>query len=352
MSPAANRSAKSHAPAKGKGRSKAAARRGEASAKARAGTRSGAVERASLYDEVTARIIGELEAGRVPWDQPWSNAAASVGLPRNAITKRPYSGVNVLILWGAVIGGDYPSQDWLTFHQAQAAGGTVRKGERGVTVVFAGRFTPEDGEGDPASSRGNGTSPGEQATKGKDEPRSIAFLKRYTLFNVAQCDGLSATLSDPVPLPACEQLAVGEKVIRASGVEYRMGGNEAFYAPIFDFVQVPPQPAFFAQIDYYRTALHELTHATGHASRLGRDLSNPFGSSGYAREELVAEMGSAFLCAALGIVPSVRHADYLADWLAVLRADNRAIVRAASAASKAADWLLARLADADVGAAS
>ena len=351
MSQAASLSAKSNAPAKGR-RCAKTARRGAAKAVTRSGAGAGVAERVSLYDEVTARIVGELEAGRVPWVQPWGNAAATVGLPRNAITKRPYSGVNVLILWGAVIDGAYPSQDWLTFNQARAAGGTVRKGERGVSVVYAGRFTPEEGKGDPASSRGNGASPSEQASNGEDEPRSIAFLKRYTLFNVAQCEGLSLDLSDPVPLPECEALAIGEALIRASGVEYRIGGSKAFYAPIFDFVHVPPQPAFFAQIDYYRTALHELTHATGHAKRLGRDLTNAFGSNGYAREELIAEMGSAFLCAALGIVPTVRHADYLASWLHVLKEDSRAIFRAASAASKAADWLLTRFAEAETGAAS
>jgi antirestriction protein ArdC len=138
---------------------------------------------------------------------------------------------------------------------------------------------------------------------------------------------------------------LAEDVIAASGVPFRVGGDRAFYVPSQDYVQVPPQPAFFDQINFYRTALHELTHATGHASRLARDLTNPFGSKDYAREELVAEMGSAFLCAALGIVPTVRHADYLGSWLEVLREDNRAIFRAASGASKAADWLLARHAD-------
>ena len=137
-------------------------------------------------------------------------------------------------------------------------------------------------------------------------------------------------------------MPVAEAVIAASGVNFRVGGAKAFYAPGPDFVQVPPQPAFFEQVNYYRTCLHELTHATGHPSRLGRDLTNGFGSKDYAREELIAEMGSAFLCASLGIVPTVRHADYLASWLEVLREDNRAIFRAASAATKAADWLLTR----------
>lgn len=139
-------------------------------------------------------------------------------------------------------------------------------------------------------------------------------------------------------------MPVAEEVIAASRVAFRVGGDKAYYAPSPDVV--PPQPAFFDQVNYYRTCLHELTHATGHPARLGRDLSSAFGTPGYAREELVAEMGSAFLCATLGIVPTVRHADYIAAWLAVLREDNRAIFHAAGAASRAADWLLARHAEA------
>lgn len=288
----------------------------------------GQPERPNLYDEVTGRIIAELEAGRRPWVQPWGNAGgAAPGLPRNALTARTYSGVNVLILWGAVIAEGYPSQSWLTFKQAQAAGGRVRKGERGIGVVFADRFIPK-GEA-------------ERAAREEDDARAIPFLKRFTLFNVAQCEGLRPGLAaDPAPLPEREIVPVAETVIAASGADFRIGGNRAFYVPALDYVQVPPQPAFFAQIDYYRTALHELTHWTGHASRLARDMTGSFGSDKYAREELAAEMGSAFLCAALGIVPTVRHADYLGAWLAVLRADNRTIFRAASAASKAADYLL------------
>jgi antirestriction protein ArdC len=287
----------------------------------------------TLYDEVTARIIGELEAGRVPWVQPWSDRAdglgAAVAMPRNAVTGRPYSGINVLILWGAVIAQGWPSQGWLTFRQALDAGGAVRKGERGTTVVYADRFTP-------GSER-------ERARDAGDEARSVAFLKRFTVFNVAQCEGLPEDFGDdPVPLSDREIVPVAESVIAASGVDFRIGGNCAFYAPGEDFVAVPPQPAFFEQINYYRTALHELIHATGHKSRLARKLVTQFGTKDYAREELVAEIGSAFLCATLGIVPTVRHADYLGHWLDVLREDYRAIFRAASAASKAADWLLAR----------
>ena len=296
--------------------------------------------RANLYDEVTAKIVAELEAGRIPWVQPWGGALGQggtvPGLPRNALAARAYSGVNVLILWGAVIDGDFPSQSWLTFRQALDAGGCVRKGERGTTVVYADRFIPK-GEA-------------ERAARTEEDARAIPFLKRFTVFNVAQCEGLREGLAaDPAPLPPCEIVPTAEALIAATGADFRTGGSRAYYSPAQDFVQVPPQPAFFEQINYYRTALHELTHWTGHKSRLARDFTHAFGTQGYAREELAAEMGSAFLCAALGIVPTVRHADYIAGWLDILRADNRAIFRAASAASKAADFLL-RLRDEAVSA--
>jgi antirestriction protein ArdC len=311
-------------------------------------TAAAASDHVNLYDEVTRRIIAELEAGRLPWVQPWGQAGGShTGLPRNALSGRSYSGVNILLLWGAVIAHGYPTQGWLTFRQAFEAGGCVRKGERGTMIVHADRFIPEAEKARLRGAReGEGKGEGDRATLPGDDahaPRSVPFLKRFTVFNVAQSDGLRAGLGgDLPPLPECEIVPVAEHLIAASGVDVRIGGARAFYAPALDFVQVPPQPAFFHQIDYYRTCLHELTHATGHASRLGRDLGGGFGSKAYAREELVAELGSAFLCAALGIVPTVRHADYVGSWLEVLREDNRAIFRAASAASKAADWLLAR----------
>ena len=283
-----------------------------------------------IYAETTAKIIAQLEEGRLPWVKPWGHVGSTgPGLPRNALTGCAYSGVNILFLWGALFEQDYPSQGWLTFRQALEAGGNVRKGERGTTVVYADRFTPE---GEKARARETG-----------DEARAVPFLKRFTVFNVAQCEGLRPGLApDPVPLPERQIVPVAEEVIAASGVDFRIGGDKAFYVPAYDYVQVPPQPAFFEQINYYRTALHELTHATGHHSRLNRNILNAFGTKDYAREELVAEMGSAFLCASLGIVPTVRHADYLASWLEVLREDNRAIFRAASAACRAADWILDR----------
>jgi antirestriction protein ArdC len=285
-------------------------------------------ETKSLYDQVTDRIIAELEEGRLPWVQPWDRAGASTGLPRNAGTGRCYSGINVLILWAEMTGAGYGSQAWLTYKQAEALGGHVRKGEQGVTVCYADRFTPK-AESERASADG-------------EEARQIAFLKRFTVFNVDQCEGLPEVLPGIIaPLPEREIVPHAEALIDATGADFRIGGGRAFYAPEPDFVQVPQPQLYRMPIDFYRTAFHELGHWTGHTSRLGRDQSGRFGDAFYAREELVAEMTSAFVCAELSISPSVRHADYIGSWLEVLREDNRAIFRAASAASKAADFLLA-----------
>lgn len=284
--------------------------------------------RETIYQEVTDRIISELEQGRVPWVQPWGQAQAGIGLPKNAATERGYSGINILILWGAVIEQGYAAQSWLTFRQALSLGGNVRKGERGTTVVYADRFVPQSEK--------------QRAAEQGEDPQAVPFLKRFTVFNVAQCDGLPERVQgSAAPLPERETVPQAEALIAATGADFRIGGARAFYVPSADYIQVPPQPAFFEQINYYRTCFHELGHWTGHGSRLARDLSGSFGSKDYAREELVAEMASAFVCASLGIAPTVRHADYLGSWLDVLREDNRAIFRAASLASKAADFLLA-----------
>ncbi|RWE06344.1 MAG: DUF1738 domain-containing protein [Mesorhizobium sp.] len=293
-------------------------------------------DRANLYDEITGKIIAELEAGRLPWVRPWgtSAAAAPLGLPRNARTGRGYSGINILILWGAVVQHGFPAQGWLTFRQALALGGNVRRGEHGTTVVYADRFVPEDEK--------------QRASETGEEAPAIPFLKRFTVFNVAQCEGLTedVAVEAPPPPPGMIEPTV-EALIKATGIDFRIGGDRAYYVPAHDYVRVPPPAAYHEPINWHRTALHELGHATGHGSRLGRDLSGSFGTERYAFEELVAELNAAFCCAALGIVPTVRHADYLASWLEVLREDNRAIVRAASQASKAADWLLGFLPGAD-----
>src|SRR6202049_2077557 len=287
-------------------------------------------DRTSLYQEITDKIIAELEAGRAPWVQPWGTAAAKapLAMPQNAVTGRGYSGINVLILWGAVIESGFLGQSWLTFRQALSLGGNVRKGEHGTTVVYADRFTPDEER--------------RRAERDGDKPYAISFLKRFTVFNTDQCENLPEELSTaPAPVPEGLILPHAEALIAATSADFRIGGERAFYSPTHDFIQVPRPEAYFEPINWHRTAAHELGHWSGHSSRLGRDMSGGFGSALYAKEELIAEMTSAFVCASLGIVPTVRHADYIGSWLEVLRDDDRAIVRAASAASKAADYLLA-----------
>jgi antirestriction protein ArdC len=202
--------------------------------------------KASLYQDVTDRIIAELERGCVPWVRPWGAAKAGLGLPSNGATGRRYSGVNILILWGAVIEKGFRSQQWLTFRQALTLGGHVRKGERGTTVCFADRFIPK-GEIERAQQEGG-------------EPEAVPFLKRFTVFNVAQCEGLPENVAGAPMLPERETMPHAEALIAATGADFRIGGDRAFYVPAADYIQVPPQPAFFEQINYYRTCFHELGH--------------------------------------------------------------------------------------------
>ena len=281
----------------------------------------------SLYGEVTARIVAELEQGRLPWVQPWDASRCPCMMPCNAASGRAYSGINVLILWCEAVEREFTSQRWLTYRQAMAAGGNVRRGEKGTVVCYADRFTPRD-EADKV--------------RGEDrEARTIAFLKRFVVFNVDQCEGLPEGLEGEAALPdPVLGNAEVDRLIAASGADFRIGGGEAYYSPMKDYVQVPPQAAFHEPVNWFRTALHEMGHWAGGKGRLDRDMSGRFGSAQYAREELIAEMTAAFICAALGIHPTVRHSDYIGAWLEVMRADEKAIFRAASAASKGADFLL------------
>ena len=268
-------------------------------------------DRPSLYQEITDKIIAELEAGRVPWVQPWGTVAAnaSLAMPKNATTHRQYSGINVLILWGAVIEHSFSTQNWLTFRQALSLGANVRKGEHGTTVVYADRFVPDEER--------------RRADRDGDEPSAIPFLKRFTVFNTDQCENLPPELTTaPAPVPEGLILPHAEALIRATGIEFRIGGERAFYSPVHDFIQVPRPEVYFEPINWHRTALHELAHASGHTSRLNRDLSGSFASKKYAYEEIVAEITSAFMCASLGIVPTVRHADYIGSWLEKWRAGD------------------------------
>jgi antirestriction protein ArdC len=268
-------------------------------------------DRANFYDDITNKIIAELEAGRFPWAQPWGtpSAKAQLAMPKNVSTSRIYSGINVLILWGAVIEHGYSGQSWLTFRQTLALGGHVRRGERGTTVVYADRFVPDEAK--------------RRAAQNGEEARAIPFLKRFTVFNTDQVDDLPADIATaaPPPRPGSIEPRV-EALIKATGIDFRIGGNRAYYSISDDYVQVPPPVAFFEPINWHRTALHEMSHAVGHSSRLNRDMTGSFGSRKYAFEEIVAEISAAVCCASLGITPTVRHADYIGSWLELCAAPH------------------------------
>ena len=284
--------------------------------------------RQDIYTRVTTRILAELEKGVRPWIKPWSveHAAGRITRPlrHNGI---PYCGVNVLLLWGEALEKGYAAPLWMTYKQSQELGAQVRKGEHGSLVVFADRFTKT-----------------ETNDQGESVEHAIPFMKGYTVFNVEQIEGLPAHFyAQPVnPLPLCERIEHADRFVTATGAAIHHGGNQAFYAPSRDMIQLPPFEAFKDKESYYSTALHELTHWTRSETRLSRDFGRQrFGDEGYAREELVAELGSAFLCADLGITPDIRegHAAYLGRWLTILQHDKRAIFSAAAHSQRAADFL-------------
>lgn len=285
-----------------------------------------------VYQSVTDSVVALIEKGVEPWRQPWKNVAgvaAESVLPVNAATGRGYRGINVPILWGAAQAFGYRHNAWLTYRQAADLGGHVRKGEHGQPVIFW-KFLDKAPRG--------GEAEGDEDAHG----RRIAFAREYYVFNVAQCDGLPETGEAEV----AERLQPGEVIQFAQrvGAQLRFGGNRAFYAPDPDFIQLPLREQFVDEAHYNSTALHELTHWTGHKARLDRQFGKRFGDNAYAFEELVAELGSAFLCASTGIenAPVTHHASYVENWLQVLKGDKRAIFTAASQAQKAATYCLDR----------
>jgi antirestriction protein ArdC len=284
--------------------------------------------RKDVYTRVTERVIADLENGIRTWMKPWSaeHTAGKISRPLRH-NGTPYRGVNVLLLWGEAVAKGYAAPIWMTFKQALELDAHVRKGEHGSLVVYANSITKtETGE------------------NGEDMEREIPFMKGYTVFNVEQIEGLPAHYyaKPENPLPLSERIEGADRFITATGATVYHGGNSAYYAPSRDIVQMPPFEAFRDKESYYATALHELTHWTNHKSRLDRSFdAKRFGDHGYAREELVAELGAAFLCADLGITPEIRddHAAYLGHWLKVLQEDKRAIFSAAAHAQRAADYL-------------
>lgn len=282
--------------------------------------------REDLYQKVTDTIVAELERGVAPWVQPWRALDGRFGGgPFNGYTARGYRGVNVLLLLIAGVKKGYGDPRWFTYRQAQTLGAQVRRGEKSTLVIFWKQidFRKKD----------------EQTEL--DERKRVPLLRAYSVFNAEQCEGIPAL---PRPEEKAPELryAEAEALFGRHAVDVRHGGSQAFFAPELDFIQMPVVEAFESEEHYFGTKLHELTHWTGHKSRLDRALDKRFGSQAYAAEELVAEMGSAFLCAHLGIPGRLRHPEYIGHWLRVLKDDKRAVFKASSLAQAAADFLLDR----------
>jgi antirestriction protein ArdC len=277
----------------------------------------------SVYERVTDAIVAELEQGVAPWVRPWSGGG-NPALPYNATSQRRYSGVNVLLLWDAALTRGYQSAAWITFRQALGLGGHVKRGEHGCWVVYASTFTKHD----------------TNAATGEEIERHIPFLKSYTVFNVEQTEGLpSQVYQVRVPKPLSEAIEGVEAFIGRLGAKVRHGGGVACYRPAYDTIDLPEPGSFESAAAYYAVSLHEHAHWSGHESRLDRDLTGRFGDEAYAAEELVAELTSAFLCAALSIPGRLRHAEYLGSWLKMLKEDTRAIFSASARATEAAQFL-------------
>jgi antirestriction protein ArdC len=277
-----------------------------------------------LYAEVTARIVAQLETDVTPWIRPWSKTPGR-NVPCNAATGRPYSGCNVILLWMAENAG-YPTPRYLTFKQALALGGAVRKGEHGTKVYFF--------------KRSESTKPGEDGAD--DETRSYVVIKEYTVFNVAQCDGLPDRVHVPSVIKVRnlgERDATIDEFLACTGADIREGGGRACYYLDGDYILMPPFAVFRGASDFYNTAFHEIAHWTRHRSRLDRDLRGRFDRHAYAAEELVAELTAAFLCAEFSLDGELQHASYMDHWIALLKYDTRAFFTVCSKAQAAADYL-------------
>jgi antirestriction protein ArdC len=279
----------------------------------------------SVYDTITNEIVRAIDAGAGEFRLPWHRPAGGNFRPNNAATRNAYRGVNVVALWAAAQIRGFDSSTWATYKQWASIGAQVRKGERASTVVFYREIDAGDDADD-------------------DTTRFVA--RASFVFNVAQVDGYTVE-SPPVVTGGITPDARADAFIHATGARISHGGTRAFYRPSTDEIVLPPASAFVgtptstATEAYYSTALHELAHWSGAESRLARNFGRRFGDAAYAVEELVAELAAAFLTADLGVSNATRadHAQYLASWLTVLRADSRAIFAAASAASRAADFL-------------
>jgi antirestriction protein ArdC len=286
-------------------------------------------DRSDVYEKITGQIIANLEKGIRVWAKPWNaeHAADRITRPLRA-NLTSYRGINIVMLWASAEAQGFMAAIWTTYKQAAEFGGQVRKGEKGTLVVYANRITVavKDEE------------------TGAEEEAQIPFMKGYTVFNVEQIDGLPAEFLTPAApvLDPVQRIAEAEAFFQATGAEIRHGGNRAYYSLASDHVQMPPFESFKDAESYHTTLAHECCHWTRAPSRLDRDFGRKrLGDAGYAREELVAELGAAFLAADLGLAlePREDHAGYIAGWLDVLKADKRAIFSAAAYAQRAVDYL-------------
>jgi antirestriction protein ArdC len=286
-------------------------------------------KRQDVYSRITSQIVASLEQGVRPWMKPWNaeHAAGRITQPLR-FNGQPYSGINILSLWMSAAAQGFAAPIWMTFRQAIELDAHVRKGEKGSLVVYANAITRTEHDEDT----------------GEDFEREISYLKGYTVFNVEQIDDLPEHYYAPAArkLDPVARIDRAENFFAASRATIRHGGNRAYYAQEIDYVQMPPFEYFRDAESYYSTLAHEMTHWTKHPSRLARDLGRKqWGDEGYAQEELVAELGAAFLCADLDLAIEQRdeNASYIARWLEVLKGDTRFIFRAVAHAQRAADYL-------------
>jgi antirestriction protein ArdC len=286
-----------------------------------------ATEKLDVYAKVTSQIVNAIEQGVGNWRMPWHTSGRFASSPINATSRKAYRGINTVCLWAAAESKGYDSGEWATYAQWQERGAQVRKGEKATTVVFW-KF----------ANNANETEDGETPASGS----RLLFTRGYAVFNAAQVDGYTPKAEPAVSMP--ERIERAETWFQSIGATVSNGGNRAYYAPGTDHIQMPPFAAFDENVSYYSTLAHEHTHWTARAERCDRQLGKRFGDSAYAAEELIAELGAAFVCAHLGLSTEPRedHAQYIQSWLKVLRADKRAIFTAASKAQQAADYLIQR----------
>ncbi len=283
-----------------------------------------------IYTSVTICIIAALEQGVPPWIRPWQTGSDT---PGNLVTNKPYRGINVLMLNVAMMTNRFTDCRWLTFRQATEIGARIRKGEHGTQIVFYQLRNKKDGVIGAADA--------------VTVVRGIPIMKCFTVFNAGQLESVPERFAQCIgrtwlPIDCAEQL------LSCSGAAISHGGRRAYYMPVDDTIQLPPVASFSRPDDYYATALHELCHWTGHQSRLNRVQGRVNGKAAYAFEELVAEIGAAFLCAHCGLPARLEHASYVSSWLDALKSDKRLIFVAASAAQKAADYVLEQATRANV----